>query len=233
MGIHMGEPVSRERLPILHRRVENENERLESRLPGCLAGDFVKFSPDQHSRHIKVGRDVDAALLETGDQVIELICGLRRKAGARTLLFTHEFIVVVVDADRIKSPGRHAIGQFLGMFSVEILGGAAEISTVKADRFLRAVAEDKAAVPDLYRAVFSGRGVQPPRKIKDGILFDIAAAVDRLPFLPGSDVVWFPLVTRQRTVSHGGGDNSPDRLAGRVECNTPDRFVFERIAGAV
>ena len=214
MRVHMVQERPAILFPVLEHRIPDPEEPLVLPERDHPVRKLRNLPPARHPRNVEIRGNINPALLQRRDQILELIHPLRLEPGAHRI---RERLVVVVDPDQIEAARRHPVGEPVSLFPVQIKRSSADVRSVKTDRHLRAVAENQlVAAPD-QRTVLPRRCVKRVGKIENRPSPNHLVERDLPPLLPRDDEVRRLLEPRQIPAAHRRRDNPPDRSPRRME----------------
>ena len=185
VGVLMPQEVACERLPAFHRFCIDGQEILE-----FIHGDVaflarIDFRRANITGNINICREIDAALFQRREQVVELIHFLRIYDRRIVRIVLDEAVFMMMVAQRVVAETRQTIRQDVALLMGENVRRHAEIHAVETLRLAGQFLEFE-ILPDGFRpAVFAGGTVQRHniREINGGAFFNLQFVDQRNPRL--------------------------------------------------
>ena len=120
----------------------------------------LELSGNPVAQREKIDRQVESALFERMNKIVEAIHFLRIEGDGVVDFPPDQLPVVVVEPDTVVTDPGEIIRHRFRLFVGRCTGGSTEIGPVKADRAIRLFLEDETTIPHLKEAVLSGGGIE-------------------------------------------------------------------------
>ena len=215
IGIDVRHPVADELFPVFHCAGADGDQLFHGIVFRRQFRDVVALA--ETPVRIKVGCHINAALLQTVEQIVEFVqipsvqvCGDRGiRIGKQS--------VVMVEADRVVTAADEFRRKRVRFIPFEIIGGKAEVDPVQTQTFFRGVLKSQRAVfCHTDRSVFSRRSILQKAEIKCASRPGGAGKVEPDPLFALADHIGSALFDRKLngTVRQRDGGNHPCRTVG-------------------